>query len=377
MKKIKKLVGWMVMAAMILGLTGCGSSNETIAATTAATTAAATEATTAETTEAAKEGTSGSLFDAADAPTFNIILAHGSAEQQLGGLNCTTFKEEVEERSNGKITVEVYPNCQLGTDAESFTSTQMGTIQMTWMATGSYSSYIQEVGILSQPMLFTDINECYKLLEVGTEFRTAINDIFDKNDLVCVSISPTAFRTMSSNIKVESMDDFKGINIRTMDDKFQIQFWNALGCNATPLAFGELYIALQQGLMDAQENPLDTIVNNNMGEVQKYIIMTNHVPFVATFIMNKAFYESMPEEYQELVTAILDEIAADNLKNYESINQNALDKLINDNGCEVIELSSDVLEQMRTLAEPIWQGIQDEIGTELSDALNNTLKTIQ
>ena len=373
MKKIKKLVGWMVMVAMILGLAGCGSSNETTAATTAATTVAATEATTAETTEA----TSGSIFDAADAPTFNIILAHGTSEQQLGGLNCTTFKEEIEARSNGKITVEVYPNAQLGTDAESFTSTQMGTIQMTWMATGSYVSYIPAVGILSQPMMFTDINECYKLLETGTEFRTFINDLFKENELVCVGMSPTAFRTMSSNIKIESMDDFKGVNIRTIDDKFQKEFWNALGCNATPLAFGELYIALQQGLMDAQENPLDTIVNNNLGEVQKYIIMTDHVPFISTFIMNKAFYESMPEEYQELVTTILDEIAADDLKNYESINQNALDKLINDTGCEVIELSSDVLDQMRALAEPIWDSMQEELGTELADAFNNTLKTIQ
>jgi len=173
------------------------------------------------------------------------------------------------------------------------------------------------------------------------------------------------------------MDDFKGVNIRTIDDKFQKEFWNALGCNATPLAFGELYIALQQGLMDAQENPLDTIVNNNLGEVQKYIIMTDHVPFISTFIMNKAFYESMPEEYQELVTTILDEIAADDLKNYESINQNALDKLINDTGCEVIELSSDVLDQMRALAEPIWDSMQEELGTELADAFNNTLKTIQ
>ena len=376
MKKIKKLTGITLMAAMLIGLTGCGnSSNET---TTAATTEAETiaAATTAAATEATTTG-SDSIFDQADAPEFNIILAHGTSEQQLGGLNCTTFKEEIEARSNGKITVEVYPNAQLGTDAESFTSTQMGTIQMTWMATGSYVSYIPEIGILSQPMRFTDINECYKLLESGTEFRTYLNNVFEENSLTCVGISPTAFRTMSSNIKVESMEDFKGINIRTIDDKYQKAFWNALGCNATPLAFGELYIALQQGLMDAQENPLDTIVNNNLGEVQKYMIITNHVPFVSTFIMNKDFYNSMPTEYQDLVATILDEIAADNLKNYEAINQSALDKLISNNGCEVIELSDAVLEEMKALAEPIWTSMQEELGQELSDAFNNTMGKIQ
>lgn len=380
-----------IMAGMLAGCGG-GETNTTAAPSqteaaqeTSGETSAGGETSAAESTAAAGGMTAGAealpvdsaAFEAADAPSFQIILAHGTSETQLGGLNCTTFAEEVEARSNGKITCQVYPNGQLGSDAENYTSTQQGTVQMTWMATGSYVSYIPEVGILSMPMYFDDAETCYELLLRGTEFRTALDAVFEENSLVCVGISPTAFRTMTSSKPIETMDDFQGINIRTTDDQYQMAFWNGLGCNATPLAFSELYLSLQQGLMDAQENPLDTVVNNNLGEVQKYIVTTNHVPFVSTFMMNKSFFESMPTDYQNLIINILDEIAADNMANYDTLNNEPLERLQSQNGCEVCQLSDEVLEQMRQVAEPIWEDVQADLGEEISTAFNNTMAEIQ
>ena len=318
---------------------------------------------------------SGDIFQSADAPTFKIILAHGTSETQLGGLNCATFASEVQARSNGKIAVTVYPNSQLGSDAENFTSTQQGTIQMCWAATGSIASYVTDLNILSMPMRLTDINDCYKLCEKGTEFRDAINKTFEDKGIVCLALHPTAFRTLTSNKKIASLADLKGLNLRTMDDQYQIEFWKNVGCNATPLAFAELYIALQQGLMDAEENPLDTVLNNNLGEVQKYIVPTNHVPFVSTFMINKAFYESMPAEYQALISQVLEEIALDDLNNYESNNQKALDSLKEKNGCELSELDADSIAQMKKMAEPVWEKMGKELG-DIAVPFNHTLAAI-
>lgn len=396
--KSKRFLAWGMAVLMMAGLTGCGGNTETTAAsgstaaapvTTEAAEAGSTKAetTAAEKTTAPSGGAASSgaealpvdsaAFEAADAPSFQIILGHGTSETQLGGKNCAAFAKEVEARSNGKITCQVYPNGQLGSDAENYTSTQQGTIQMSWMATGSYVSYIPEVGILSMPMYFESADKCYELLLRGTAFRGALDQVFQDNGLVCIGISPTAFRTMTSSKKIETMEDFKGINIRTTDDQYQMKFWNDLGCNATPLAFSELYLALQQGLMDAEENPLDTVVNNNLGEVQKYVVTTNHVPFISTFMMNKAFFDSMPVDYQNLVINILDEIAADNMAHYDEINDSALNTLISQNGCEVCELSGDVLKAMRETGEPIWKSMQDELGEEISSAFNNTMQEIQ
>jgi len=363
-KRVTIALSLMVAASI---LTGCGSTPAASSSSKAASGSSMSMA-------SGSEGKS--VFQSADAPTFKIILAHGTSETQLGGLNCSTFASEVQERSNGKISVTVYPNGQLGTDAENFTSTQQGTIQMCWAATGSIASYITDLNILSMPMKLTDINECYKLCEAGTEFRGEIDKTFENNGLVCLALHPTAFRTLTSNKKITSMNDLKGLNLRTMDDQYQIEFWKNVGCNATPLAFSELYIALQQGLMDAEENPLDTVLNNNLGEVQKYIVTTNHVPFVSCFMINKDFYNSMPEEYQNLISQVLTEIAEDDLNNYESNNEKAQQTLEQKNGCEVCQLDEDTIAQMKKCAEPVWEKMEKEL-SDIATPFNNTLATIQ
>ncbi len=366
--KTNKTVAMILSLLMpALALSGCGASTSSPAPSASSTNVAPSSN--------SSGASGGDLFHSADAPTFKIILAHGTSETQLGGLNCSTFASEVQARSNGKINVTVYPNGQLGSDAENFTSVQQGTIQMSWAATGSIASYITDLNILSMPMRLTDINTCYKLCEKGTEFRSAIDKTFESSGVVCLALHPTAFRTLTSNKKVTSIGDLKGLNLRTMDDQYQIEFWKSVGCNATPLAFSELYIALQQGLMDAQENPLDTILNNNLGEVQKYIVPTNHVPFVSTFVMNKAFYDSMPAEYQTLVTQVLEEIALDDLNNYERDNQKALDVLKTKNGCELSELDADTIAQMKKIAEPVWSKMGKELGA-IAIPFENTLAKI-
>lgn len=365
--KINKIIAMALSLFMVVALSSCGAKSPASPSSPPAAAAPSSSP-----SEAAGKG---DIFHSADAPAFNIILAHGTSETQLGGLNCATFASEVQSRSNGKITVTVYPNSQLGSDAENFTSTQQGTIQMCWAATGSIASYITDLNILSMPMRLNDINICYKLCEKGTEFRNAIDQTFESNGLICLALHPTAFRTLTSNKKITSFSDLKGLNLRTMDDQYQIEFWKSVGCNATPLAFSELYIALQQGLMDAEENPLDTVLNNNLGEVQKYIVPTNHVPFISTFMINKAFYESMPAEYQTLITQVLDEITLDDLNSYERNNEKSLNALKEKNGCELCELDAGTIDQMKKSAETVWSKMEKELGA-IAIPFNNTLASI-
>lgn len=374
MKVMKRWGAAMLAAILAMSLTACGSSKEetTAAATTAAaTTEAATTA--GEETTAAASG----VFEQADAPTFNIILAHATAEGQRGALNCTDFKEKIEAASSGKITVEVYPNGQLGTDRELFESTQNGTIQMCWQTNAPHVGFVPEIAILDQPMAFDSLEIAEKALANGTELRTTLEAAYNKVGIELANIYPYTYRTMTSNKAVNTMEDFKGINLRTMDNKFHMKFWAAVGCNATPLAWGETYIALQQGLMDAQENPIDNILPNKMAEVQKYVIRTDHVLFPSIFAMNKDFYDSMPAEYQQLVKDTLTEIAAETMAGRAASEQDQLDVCVADYDMEIIELDAEVLAAMKVCAEPVWEDIFAAVGDEVANAFKNTMAKIQ
>ncbi len=384
-----KKLGSMVLAAMLaLSMAGCGGSGDstTAAAGTtaapAATTAAGanTEATAAAETGAAATtaaGTSAEIFSQADAPTFTIVLAHGTAEGQRGDLDCKEFKELVEERSQGKITVQVYPNGQLGTDRELFESTQQGNIQICWQTNAPHVGFVPEIAILDQPMVFDSLDIAWKALESGTELRTALDAAYNKANVELLNIFPYTYRTMTSNREIHSVADFKGLNLRTMDNQYHMAFWSAVGCNPTPLAWGETYIALQQGLMDAQENPIDNILSNKIAEVQDYVIRTDHVLFPSCFIMNKAFYDSMPAEYQQLLKSVLAEIAKSTFDGREASENEQLETCKSEYGMQVIELDASVRAEMKKLAEPVWEQIYTAVGEEMATAFKNTLNSVQ
>nr|WP_312579485.1 TRAP transporter substrate-binding protein [Sedimentibacter sp.] len=361
--KFKKLASVILVGSMLLSSVGCSSGNDV--------------------PEQKPEGNAGSVPTEAseasvfkDGPSFNIQLAHATSEGQAGDRNCVLFKKLVEERSEGKITVDIYPNGQLGTDRELFESTQIGDIQMCWQTAAPHVGFVPEVGILDLPSMFDNLDVAYKVLEEG-EFREALEKAYNNAGIELINIFPYAFREMSSNKKVEKFEDFKGINIRTMDNQFHMAYWKALGANPTPLAFGELYIALQQGLLDAQENPLDTIVANKLGEQQKYIIKTNHVLFPSVFAMNKDYYDSMPKEYQQLVKSTMNEAAKTIFDEGKETEKESEETLKTINGCEIIELSPEVLEQMKEVAKPVQEMIYNAVGEEIATAFKNKLAEVQ
>ena len=107
---------------------------------------------------------------------------------------------------------------------------------------------------------------------------------------------------MSTNKPVYSFSDFKGQKIRTMENSYHLAFWKAIGANPTPMSFSEVYIGLQQHTIDAQENPYEVIVSNNLYEQQDYVVETNHLPHLISLIVNDDFFRDLPEDEQEIMT---------------------------------------------------------------------------
>lgn len=310
-----------------------------------------------------------------DGPEYLYTMGHGAAEGSIGDLYCLRFKQLVEEASGGKIKVNVYPGSQLGTYGEMLMNLLTNDIQGMIFQPAPAVSFIPQLAVLDLPYAFLGktAGQVDEVLN-NSEFTKILDEAFAKAGYKRMSFAQAAtFREVTSNKPLHSLEDFKGLNIRTLENKYHIAFWRSVGANPTPVAFGELYLSLQQGLVDAQENPYDTARAAKFYEVQKYIVNTHHILYPNLFIVNKFYYESMPLEYQ----AVFDD-CHEKAKAYAQglMAQGAITELgrLTDNGLTLINLPGEELERIarraRAAVEPV---IRADIGDEAVDAFLSAL----
>lgn len=303
---------------------------------------------------------------------YVLQLAHSSSEKVITHLVALKVKEVIEKNTNNKVKVQIYPNSQLGGDVELVESVKAGDVSMATMTTAPQVNLIKKLAVLDMPCVFPNTEIAIKALSEG-QFRNRIEDEYDKAGLKLLRFFPVDFRQMSSNKEVRKVEDLKGIKIRTMENKYHVAFWKALGANPTPLAMSELYIALQQGTVDAQENMYDGIVSNKLHEQQKYIVNTNHILFINTIIMNKSQYESMPEDYKKAIIEAIENANEYTLELTNDSRKRSLE-IFDKESIEVIELSEDEHKKIQEIAKPVYEMIREEIGNEMVDDLFESIE---
>lgn len=232
--------------------------------------------------------------------SITIKVGHGVVDTLPMGQGWEHFKSLVEENSNGRITVEVYPNQMLGGDRELIESTQMGNIQMTSPSSTPYANFVPEYYLWDVPFLFETREQVIEFIN-NKELSDAFNEKSLEIGIRVLGVWENGFRNVSCNGERLVPDDYKGLKIRTMENDLHLASWKAIGANPTPMAFGELYTALQQKTVDAQENPLATIYDTKYHEVQDHVIETKHIftPFIV--MINEAFYQSLSPEDQKII----------------------------------------------------------------------------
>jgi TRAP-type C4-dicarboxylate transport system substrate-binding protein len=175
---------------------------------------------------------------------------------------------------------------------------------------------------------------------------------------------------MTTNKNITDISDFKGQKIRTMENSYHMMFWKQLGASPTPMTFSEVYIGLQQGTIDAQENPYEVIVSNKLYEQQDYVVETNHLPHLISLIVSDEFMEGLPEEQQEIIRE-----AAETAKEYarEQSDERIASRIqtIIDSGSEIITLDDEMHEKLRELSQPVYDAIEETVSSELIEAYLN------
>lgn len=303
--------------------------------------------------------------------TLQLAGAYPSTGNTPRAFVTQKIKEMIEQRSNGKIKVEVYLDNQLGGDREILEGCQVGGIAMVSQTTAPQVTFIPELAVFDIPMLFDNLDLARKVL--SGSFRQKLEPLYEKAGLKLLLFEPIYYRETTTNKPIKTINDFKGIKIRTMENKYHMAFWKALGANPTPLNFSELYIALQQGIVDAQENPYEIVWANKFYEVQKYLVNTHHICFILSIVMNKGLYDSMPAEYKKIITDSMNE-ASDMLFENAKANNEALLANVVKQGMTVIELTDDMKQGMDKAAKGVEQMVRKDVGNGIVDDLMTAIQ---
>ena len=236
-------------------------------------------------------------------------------ELRMGNVTSSSAKDavtevfipKVEEYSNGTIKITHFPDNQLGNDEQSFAMAQTGECDIAVGSTSSIATTYNDLYIYDVPYLFLNKQEVYDV-GFGGEAGKTILDGFSGYGLKGLAFWENGFRNVTTNNKdIAAVTDLNGLKIRTMANEIHLEAWKAMGANPTPMAFGELFTAMQQGTVDGQENPLGIITGNKFEEIEKFCTLTEHVYTPYYVVMNLEKWNSLTAEQQDALTRAMEE----------------------------------------------------------------------
>ncbi len=232
----------------------------------------------------------GFVASAAAQTTMRISISIGKDSHQ--GVGIDVFAAEVEKRTAGRYKVQTFYSGSLGGERESIEAVQLGTQELTLTSTGPIPNFVPEAKILDIPFLFSSKAHAQAVLDgpIGQDMLTK----FDAKGFKALAWAENGVRHMTNNKRAVNVpEDLKGLKMRTMENPVHVAAYKGFGIVPTPMAFPEVFTALQQGTVDGQENPLSVIMAAKFDQVQKYLTLTGHVYSPAVFLMNKAAYDKL------------------------------------------------------------------------------------
>lgn len=243
----------------------------------------------------------------ASAQQFTARIGHLESDQQPRHKGLVMVSELVSERTNGDVKFEIFPAGQLGQAREMNEGTQLGLIEGTVSPAAFLAGFNPAVSILDVPFLYPADRAQADALRTGA-FGQAVLDSFAPLNLKAIAIWPNGRKSITSNEEIAALEDFSGQSFRVMDSQVLIEQFNAVGASAVALPFGELYTALQTGVVDGQENALDTIATMKYQEVQDYLLISEHGANEDIVMFNQAWWDTLPVEYQTVIIEAFNEV---------------------------------------------------------------------
>lgn len=329
--KLKKLFALLTAGAMMTGLAACGSNGGTAGASV-----------------------NGATSGAASGDTTVIQVGFENSISEPFGQGLVKWQELVDEKSNGTLKIELFPDSQLGSKAELIDSMLLREPVVTLADGAFYADYgVPDFGIVFGPFLFDSWDECWTLIE-SDWYKEQCGKLEDKGLKLIASNWIYGDRHTLTTKPVNTVDDLKGMKIRVPGNQIQSVGFDTLGATSTGMDLGDVYQALQTKTIDGAENPLATLYGRKLHEVAKYLILDGHVKNFTTLVMSNDLFNSLTPEQQEILVSTCEEAGVYNNELQQQSEQEYLQKM-KDEGVTVVEPTEEVLEGFRQKAQPFYE----------------------
>ncbi|WP_374639622.1 TRAP transporter substrate-binding protein [Hydrogenophaga sp.] len=264
-----------------------------------------------------------------------LTLGHGAAAGNPRHEASVKFAEVIKAKSNGRIEVTVAPAAQLGDDAAMVTALRTGALDMSANSQGAVANTVPEYAAFGMPFLFADLQQAWKVMDGPAGKELAAKSA--EKGLVVLGYWDNGIRHMSNSKRpLLKAEDLKGMKMRTPPDSVTVDIMQSLGAEAQQIKFAELYVALQQGVVDGQENPLMNIHASKLYEVQKFISLTGHKYEMTPFLMSKRTWDRLSDADRKLVQ----EAAAEATALQRKMSKESDDKLVADLKAKGIQIDN-------------------------------------
>ncbi len=295
--------------------------------------------------------------------TFHAALAVPMEDPY--GVGIKTFADELEKSSNGRMKVIIHPAGELGSERDYIEAMIAGELDFAVIQVAPLAGYTDLLAFLDVPYLFTDENEAIKFIQSDLA-QKVLSKLSTDIDIVGLAFGFSGFRdTFTAKKPILSVEDVKGLKIRTMENPRHLEFWRALGANPTPMAWGEVFTALQLGTIDAVENPLVIYYSTKIYELAPYYSYTHHIAHFSIYLVSKKTWDSLSPEDRELVLQAAQK-ASEAQINYALELQQKLESTLKEKGCQFYRVD---IEEFKNALSDTRKDMMERIGTELQPKL--------
>lgn len=304
------------------------------------------------------------LFTAPSMAQTTVKIGYAVAHNSHYGAGADAFCETLKAETAGRYVCQQFPNATLGNEREMAESVQIGALDVAYISSGTVGNFVPEMRVVDIPFLFRDYDHARKVMDgpVGQGLLEA----FPEKGLIALAWGENGFRHLTNNAKpINQPSDLSGLKLRTMENKIHIDSFRALGALPTPMAWPEVYTALQQGTIDGQENPLAILLTAKMWQVQKYLSLTSHVYSPTLLLASPTLWESMSKEDQQALK-----------KAGQAAAKAQRDRVDQDDAAAVALLEKEGMTVSRPDSKPFSDALEP-VFADLAKTYGDTIKKIQ
>lgn len=319
--------------------------------------------------------TAGMATSVAQAETWRFALEEVDGSVQ--DAYAEEFKQRIEEKSNGDITVDIYPYGSLGTSSQLTELVQQDAIQLAFASPGHLASVIPETGVFTLHFLFSDDNAVNERVLGSSEAVGMLQDAYDEQNLELLGVIPEGWMVWTADRQIQTPEDMQGFKIRTMTSPILVESYRAYGAEPTPMPYSEVYSGLQLDQIDGQVNPFFAIEEMGFHEVQDYMIQAKQAQFITTLVAANDFYDGLPDDQRQMVDEITEGMRSYIFDKQAQYNGECLKAIEEGSDIQVSTLSEEQRNAFREMSMPVRDTFIERAGERGKKILDTLEKDIQ